>query len=241
MATALITGAASLLGEGIAKALARDGWNLMLTDIDTAGAEKVASLLPKDRVAGISKMDVADYDMVKSVVDKAAADHGGLQGLVNVAGGLRGRGSQRKPLAEMPPEEWNRIIDVNLKGMLRVVHCTLPLMKAQGDGTIVSIAASRGLRGGAGAAHYSAAKAGIILFTQTMVLECAEHGVRINSIAPGNADARWKGADDGASPAPLGRPTSETDVGNAVAWLMSPEAEHVTGACIDVSGGTTLH
>ena len=105
----------------------------------------------------------------------------------------------------------------------------------------MSIAASRGLRGGPGAAHYSAAKAGIILFTQTMVLECAEYGIRINSIAPGNADARWKGPDDGATTAPLGRPTSEDDVGGAVRWLLSAEASHVTGACLDISGGTTLH
>jgi 3-oxoacyl-[acyl-carrier protein] reductase len=114
-------------------------------------------------------------------------------------------------------------------------------MKTQQKGAIVSIAASRGLRGGVGASHYSAAKAGIILFTQTMVLECADYGVRINSIAPGNADARWKTADDGASKAPLGRPTSGNDIAKAVAWLLSDDAAHVTGACIDISGGTTLH
>ena len=74
-----------------------------------------------------------------------------------------------------------------------------------------------------------------------MVLECAEYGVRINTIAPGNADARWKSADDGSTPAPLGRPTSAQDIGKAVAWLVSDDAAHVTGACIDVSGGTTLH
>jgi NAD(P)-dependent dehydrogenase (short-subunit alcohol dehydrogenase family) len=74
-----------------------------------------------------------------------------------------------------------------------------------------------------------------------MVLECAEYGVRINSIAPGNADARWKHSDDGSTPAPLGRPTSAEDIGKAVAWLVSDDAAHVTGACIDVSGGTTLY
>ena len=125
--------------------------------------------------------------------------------------------------------------------MLNTVYAVLPVMQAQGAGSIVSIAASRGLRGGPGAAHYSAAKAGIILFTQTMVLECAEYGVRINTIAPGNADARWKTTDMGATPAPLGRPTSAEDVGNAAAFLLSDDAAHVTGACLDVSGGTTLH
>jgi len=241
MATALMTGAASLIGEGIARALARDGWALALTDIDTKGAEAVAGRIAGNARVEVSEMDVTEYGRVSEVVGETARTFGSIDALVNCAGGLRGLGITRKPVADMPPDDWRRIIDTNLKGMLNTVHCTLPVMKAQGSGAIVSIAASRGLRGGAGAAHYSAAKAGIILFTQTMVLECAGYGVRINSIAPGNADARWKGPDDGATVAPLGRPTSEDDVGGAVRWLLSPEASHVTGACIDISGGTTLH
>ena len=170
-----------------------------------------------------------------------AAKFGGIDALVNCAGGLRGLGIKRRPLHEIPPGDWRRIIDVNLKGMMNAVHAVLPVMKKQGSGVIVSIAASRGLRGGVGASHYSAAKAGVIVFAQTMVLECAGYGIRINTIAPGNADARWKGEDDGATVAPLGRPTSAGDIAKAVAWLVSDDASHVTGACIDVSGGTTLH
>jgi NAD(P)-dependent dehydrogenase (short-subunit alcohol dehydrogenase family) len=241
MGTALITGAASLIGEGIARALAGDGWNLALTDINVAGAEAVAGRLNASTRVEVSGMDVTDHGQVKTVVGETARAFGSIDALVNCAGGLRGLGITRKAVADIPPEDWRRIIDTNLKGMLNAVHCTLPVMKAQGAGAIVSIAASRGLRGGPGAAHYSAAKAGIILFTQTMVLECAEYGIRINSIAPGNADARWKGPDDGATTAPLGRPTSEDDVGGAVRWLLSAEASHVTGACLDISGGTTLH
>ena len=186
-------------------------------------------------------MDVMDHARVRTVVRQTVDRFGAIDALVNCAGGLRGLGIKRKPLAEIPPEEWRRIIEVNLKGVLNTVHAVLPVMKAQGHGTIVSIAASRGLRGGASASHYSAAKAGIILFTQTMVLECAGYGVRINSIVPGNAEARWKATDDGTTPAPLGRPTSAEDMGKAVAWLISDDAAHVTGACIDISGGTTLH
>ena len=241
MATALITGAASLIGEGIAKALVRDGWDLALTDINTQGAEHVAAGLSGNVRVEVAAMDVTDHAGVKEVVGRTVRDFGAIDALVNCAGGLRGLGIGRKPLAEIPPEDWQRIIDTNLKGMLNSVHAVLPVMRDQGGGAIVSIAASRGLRGGPGASHYSAAKAGIILFTQTMVLECAGYGVRINSIAPGNADARWKSVDDGATEAPLGRPTSEQDVGGAVRWLLSAEAAHVTGACIDISGGTTLH
>ena len=241
MATAFITGAASLMGEGIAHALAAHGWDLVLTDIDESRLQSVADELPQVYHLETARLDVTDRAQVRAVVRDVAARRGSIDALVNCAGGLRGLGLKPKPLAELPPEEWRRVIDVNLKGTLNVVHAVLPVMKAQKRGAIVSIAASRGLRGGRNAAHYSAAKAGIIVFTQTMVLECAQYGVRINSIAPGNADARWKQSEEGSTAAPLGRPTSAEDIGKAVAWLVSDEAAHVTGACIDVSGGTTLH
>jgi NAD(P)-dependent dehydrogenase (short-subunit alcohol dehydrogenase family) len=241
MATALITGAASLMGEGIARCLTARGWDLVLTDINEAGLRSVANNLPKVDRLETALMDVTDRAHVSAVVQEAAARCGAIDSLVNCAGGLRGLGLKPKPLAETPPEEWRRVINVNLKGTLNVVHAILPVMKRQRHGAIVLMAASRGLRGGKNAAHYSAAKAGLIVFAQTMVLECAEYGVRINTIAPGNADARWKSPDDGSTPAPLGRPTSAEDIGKAVAWLLSEDAAHVTGACIDVSGGTTLH
>ena len=202
MGTALITGAASLMGEGIARALAKDGWDLALTDINVSGAEEVAASVADNIRADVTEMDVTDPDRVREVIGQTVKVFGAVDALVNCAGGLRGLGIDRKPLAEIPPGDWRRIIDTNLKGVLNCVHGALAVMKEQGGGAIVSIAASRGLRGGVGAAHYSAAKAGIILFTQTMVLECADYGVRINSIAPGNADARWKGAGDGSTPGP---------------------------------------
>ena len=241
MGTVLITGAASLMGEGIAKALAGHGWDLALTDIDTGGAETVAAELPGNVRRKVTEMDVTDIARVRQVVKDTAAEFGSIDALVNCAGGLRGLGITPKPLAEIPPEDWHRIVNTNLKGVLNTVHSVFSVMRDQGAGSIVSIAASRGLRGGFGASHYSAAKAGIILFTQTMVLECAEYGVRINTIAPGNADARWKTGEHEGTAAPLGRSTSEKDIGGAVAWLLSEDASHVTGACIDISGGTTLH
>lgn len=169
MPTALITGAASLIGEGIARALAGQGWGLALTDIDTDGVKKVADSLPDNIFVSVSAMDVTDLAQIKAVMSQVASEQGGIQALVNVAGGLRGLGIPRRPLAEVPPEEWRKIIDVNLKGTMNSIWNVLPIMKAQGTGAIVSITASRGLRGGPMASHYSAAKAGIILFTQTMI------------------------------------------------------------------------
>jgi NAD(P)-dependent dehydrogenase (short-subunit alcohol dehydrogenase family) len=140
MGTALITGAASLIGEGIARALAGDGWNLALTDINVAGAEAVAGRLNASTRVEVSGMDVTDHGQVKTVVGETARAFGSIDALVNCAGGLRGLGITRKAVADIPPEDWRRIIDTNLKGMLNAVHCTLPVMKAQGAGAIVSIA-----------------------------------------------------------------------------------------------------
>jgi len=97
------------------------------------------------------------------------------------------------------------------------------------------------LRGGAQASIYSAAKAAIIVFSQALAQEVGPHGIRVNTIAPGDAEARWKTSDPDAARSPLGRATSGDDVGRAVAFLLSEDAAHITGSCLDVSGGTMLH
>jgi NAD(P)-dependent dehydrogenase (short-subunit alcohol dehydrogenase family) len=130
---------------------------------------------------------------------------------------------------------------VNFQSVLHCTHAVLPGMIAAKRGAIVSIAASRGLRGGPQASIYSAAKAAIIVFSQSLAQEVGPLGIRVNTIAPGNAEARWKTADPEAAHSPLRRPTSADDVGKAVAFLVSEDASHITGSCLDVSGGSTLH
>jgi NAD(P)-dependent dehydrogenase (short-subunit alcohol dehydrogenase family) len=240
MPLALITGGASLICEGAAQCLARDGWDLAITDINLDGARAVAG-----RVHGAGRieahaLDARDIGAVETLVRDLVERYGTIGGLVNAAGGARGIGFQRKPFAETSQGEWESLLNSNLNTVLNVTRTVLPLMIEAQRGAIVSIAASRGLRGGPGASIYSAAKAGIIVFTQAVAQEVGKHGVRINSIAPGNADARWKkGGADARSP--LGRNTNAQDVGDAVAFLLSDRAQHITGACLDVSGGTALH
>lgn len=236
MPVALITGARSLIGQGIAAALSDEGWRLWVTDKDLEGAEAVARKLD----ATARRMDVTNGDEVRSVVDEILAREGALDGLVNVAGGLRGLGIGKKPFVDSTPDEWQKIIEVNLYGTLSVCRAVLPAMVRQKSGVIASISSSRGLRGGAETSVYSAAKAAIILFTQTMAQDCAEHGIRINAVAPGTALASWKSPTEGTLP-PLGGAATGSDIGNAVAFLFSPKARHITGTCIDVSGGAMLH
>src|SRR5215217_7587899 len=112
----------------------------------------------------------------------------------------------------MTPEVWTRILHVNLQSVLHCTHAVLPAMIKAKRGAIVSIAASRGLRGGPQASIYSAAKAAIIVFSQSIAQEVGAHGIRVNTIAPGNAQARWKKPEHESEQSPLGRSTSGDDV-----------------------------
>lgn len=240
MPLALITGGASLICEGVALSLARDGWDLAITDLNLEGAKAVAARVPKSVSAETHALDARKIGDVEALVSDLIQRHGAINGLVNGAGGARGIGFQRKPFVETSQDEWESLLNSNLNTVLNVTRTVLPGMIAAKRGAIVSIAASRGLRGGPGASIYSAAKAGIIVFTQAIAQEVGKHGVRVNSIAPGNAEARWKN-DDADARSPLGRNTNAQDVGDAVAFLLSDRAQHMTGACLDISGGTALH
>jgi len=237
MPLALVTGGGSAIGEGITRCLAGRGWTVAVTDINLDLARQVAAAGAPHAQA--LQLDATDGTRVKETVAQLMAAHGRIDALVNVAGGMRGLGIPKTDFADMTPQLWTRILDVNLQSVLHCAHAVLPGMIAARRGAIVSIAASRGLRGGAQASIYSAAKAAIIVFSQSLAQEVGPLGIRVNTIAPGNAQARWKKSETNDSP--LGRPTSADDVGKAVAFLLSEDASHITGSCLDVSGGTTLH
>ncbi len=244
MSVAMITGGGSWMSLWAARRLMEDGWQVELFDIDADAMAKVMADLGKSNQANSHELDVTRIDNVRAAVAGIVERYGSLDALVNVAGITNWAAGGRKDFLDTSPDEWDRLLAGNLKGMLNCCHSVIPQMRKQKGGSIVSMAASRGLRGGPGAAVYSTAKAAIILFTQMVSTELGPYGIRVNSIAPGNTDSRWKAelperSSDQASP--LGRATSPEDVGNAIAFLVSDRASHITGTCMDVSGGTTLH
>jgi 2-hydroxycyclohexanecarboxyl-CoA dehydrogenase len=236
MPLTLVTGGGSAIGEGITRCLVERGWTVAVTDINLDLARRSAAAAG---AALVLPLDATDGTQVRHTVQQLIAGHGNIDALVNVAGGMRGLGIPKTDFADMTPALWTRILDTNLHSVLHCCHAVLPSMIAARRGGIVSIAASRGLRGGPKASIYSAAKAAIIVFSQSLAQEVGPLGIRVNTIAPGNAQARWKTSAESASP--LGRATSAADVGKAVAFLLSDDASHITGSCLDVSGGTTLH
>jgi NAD(P)-dependent dehydrogenase (short-subunit alcohol dehydrogenase family) len=241
MPLALLTGGGSLLGEGITRALTRDGWTVAVTDLKAELANKAAAEAGNGRALA-SVLDVNDPAAIKATISGLLGKHGRIDALVNAAGGGRGIGVPKMDFVDSTPDIWRKMLETNFESVLRCSHAVLPSMIGAGGGSIVSIAAARGLKGGPQAALYSAAKAAIIVFSQSLAQEVGKYNVRVNSGCPGNAEARWKKAPDlEATRSPLGRATTGDDVGNIVAFLCSDRALHVTGSCYDVSGGTALH
>ncbi|WP_104177348.1 SDR family NAD(P)-dependent oxidoreductase [Cryobacterium sp. Y50] len=179
---AVITGAASGIGQAIAALYATEGATLALLDLSR---ERLSASVALCEQAGATvsahAVDVTDSDAVRQVMNAVVARHGGINILVNSAGVL-----DETPLLEMSEETFDRTIAVDLKGIFTACRWAAPEMVAAGTGgRIINIASQLGLKGGIGLAHYAAAKAGVIGFTKSLALELAPHGVLANVIAPG--------------------------------------------------------
>lgn len=256
---ALLTGGGGYIGGGIAKALADDGWRLVIVDINVAATDKIAAAIGPaviDRLA----CDIRDHDQVHALVAGVIARHGVLGGLVTAAGSTPAIGP-RAPFWETELENWTLTVTTFLHGALNFCHAVLPHMRDNRRGAIVNVASGAGLPGGPPITRqqqadvYGATKAGIIAFTKSIALEHAADGIRANCIAPGRSGSSGRTAEEmmrraaqedarlaGSSRmSPLGRFGRAEDMGQAVAFLMSERASYITGSCLDVSGGMRLH
>ncbi len=242
MPVAMITGGASWFSRETTRLLLAEGWRVVLGEINETNLAEVLGEIGDARVTG-GKLDVTDLAMVKSFADKIFRDFGSIDALVNIAGGTNYLGMPRLPFHETKPENWDLVLRPNLYGTLNCCHAVLPHMIAGKRGSIVNISSGMGLRGSARMTTYSAAKAAIIGFTRALCQEVGQYNVRVNSIAPGSAESRWQPdvSKGGERLPPIGSRTSARDVANAIAFLISDKASHMTGACLDISGGTSLH
>ena len=231
--TAIVTGAAQGLGEAIARALHAREAEVVLADVNVDAAERVAASLGGR--ARASWVDVRDRGAIERVLDEA----GGVDILVNNAALTVSRS-----LWEIGQEEWDDVLDVNLRGVFFGCQLAGPRMRERGWGRIVNLASLAGQQGGAVAgAHYAASKAGIIVLTKIVAAELAPHGVTCNAIAP--AAVRTPVMD--GMPAdrleavrariPVGRFGEPAEVAALAAFLVSDEAGYITGATYDANGG----
>jgi 2-hydroxycyclohexanecarboxyl-CoA dehydrogenase len=243
--TALITGAGRGIGRAIAEVLAAEGATVVATDVDGASAVETAAALggPGGRALGLA-VDVASRDSVDAMVAAVREHHGRIDVLVNNAGW-----DKVGPFVDSDPADWDRIIAINLYGVLHTCHAVLPLMAAQGSGRVVNLASDAGRVGSSGEAVYSAAKGGVIAFTKAVAREMARHQVNANAVCPGPTDTALFASMGGDNPKlrealtkaiPFRRLAQPADLANVVAFLASDEASYVTGQTVSVSGGLTM-
>jgi len=237
----VVTGGASGIGLAVAERLAMAGCSVVILDIDEpAGMRAAAVIQGRGRQAVFMRVDVTQEGAVREAFDKIVSEHGRVDVLVSVAGGSL----YRHQIEEFPLDQWRAVIDVNLTSTFLCCRAVAALMKKQRSGAVVNISSDIGFSGDAGRSAYAAAKAGVIGFTRTLALELAPFGARANAVAPGriatprvraaSTDADWEAA---ARRIPLGRAGQPEDVAEAVAFLASDVARHMTGQTLHVNGG----
>jgi NAD(P)-dependent dehydrogenase (short-subunit alcohol dehydrogenase family) len=252
----IVTGAARGLGERIAARLVAEGGDVAVVDVDDeleATADRLRSSVPGAQVLPV-RCDVSDEAEVDTAVALVREQLGGIHLLVNDAG----VGGGSTPVVETELGEFRRVIEVNLIGSFLMARaCARAMVGAGGGGSIVNVGSIYGQQGVANAAAYCASKGGVALLTHSLALELAPHGVRVNTVAPGNMltdmhldDLRGTAAALGVpleteiervrATIPLARHGDGDDVAGAVAWLASPDAAYVTGQTIGVNGGVVL-
>jgi NAD(P)-dependent dehydrogenase (short-subunit alcohol dehydrogenase family) len=242
---ALITGAASGIGAACALRFAEEGAALVGFDLNRADGGDWEAGAAAAEGALFETGDVRDEERLAVVVAAAVAKFGRIDVLVNSAG-VGGGG----PIHTLAAEDWDRVVDINLKGTYLVSRHVLPTMLSQGSGSIVNIASVEGIEGFAGGSSYNASKGGVVLLTRNMAIDYARKGIRVNTICPGFVDtpllrsifdleimAEVKAEIVQAHQ--LGRFGQPLEIANAALFLASDEASFVTGVALPVDGGYT--
>ena len=238
--TAIVTGGSLGIGSAIAVQLGRAGANVALNYRKHADeAQQVARMVDEAGGAGIAvQADVSSFDDAQSMAAQVMEKFGGLDILVNNAGVNRDR-----TIWKMSEEEWDTVININLKGYFNYIRAAAPIFKEQKAGKIVNVTSINGLRGKFGQSNYSASKAGIIGLTKAVAKELGAFNVNVNAVAPGLIETEMmkkapeKVKEMALAEIVLGRLGRPEEVADVVVFLCSELSRHVTGEVINVSGG----
>lgn len=244
--TAIITGAARGIGEGIAIKFAEHGCHVAFTYVSDSSAEKASALEQKLTAMGVKakayQSNAGDYAACEALVNDVIKDFGQIDICVNNAGI-----SKDNLLLRMTPEQWNEVIQVNLNSVFNMTKQVIkPMMKAR-SGSIINMSSVIGEMGNAGQSSYAASKAGVIGFTKSVAKELGSRNIRCNAIAPGFVETDMTsylkdgdGADKYKAGIPLGRFGTAEDIANVTLFLASDMGSYITGQTISACGGLNI-
>lgn len=243
--TALVTGAGSGFGRGIAETFAREGAKVALLDIDLAAAEAAAQDIgaPAIAIAG----DVSQAEQVAAAVARTRAGFGGLDIVVNNAGWTTPNG----PLLATDEAAFRRIYEVNVLSIFHMTHAVVPYWRERGQGVMINVGSTAGIRPRPGLTWYNSSKGAVNTMTRSLAAELAPDGIRVNGIAPVMGETgmlgQFMGCEDTRenrarfiATIPLGRLSTPRDIANAALYLASDEADFITGVILEVDGGRTI-
>jgi 3-oxoacyl-[acyl-carrier protein] reductase len=240
--TALVTGASRGIGRAIAARLARDGANVVGVDIDLDLMDATAELVRAEQVGFLAvRANVVEPDQMKDAVGQAVDEFGSIDIMVNNAGITRDN-----LLIRMKEQDWDAVIDINLKGVFNCIKAAARPMMKQREGRIINIASVVGIIGNAGQANYSASKGGVIALTKTSARELAARGVAVNAVAPGfietpmTEELSEEAREASLEQIPFRRYGTPEDVAAVVSFLAGPDASYMTGQVLCVDGGMVM-
>jgi 2-hydroxycyclohexanecarboxyl-CoA dehydrogenase len=244
--TALVTGAAAGIGKACSLRLARDGFAVGVLDLNLEGCEAVvAEIKAAGGKAVALKASIADRGQVTAAVEKLRAQFGPVTIVINNAGI-----SNFVPFEQLVDEDWDKMLEINVKGTFIVTQVVLPDMKAAGWGRVVNISSSSAQSGSAEQVHYSASKGAVVSMTRSLAQALGPMGITVNNIPPGsimntimseaNRDRFPLSLEQLAKTLPVRRLGKPEDIANACAWLISEDSGYVTGQTIGVNGGRVV-
>ena len=245
---ALVTASASGIGKATAEILAREGAHLVAADLNPDSLSDLSkSIKAEGGIITTNEVNVLEEEPVKNLVDSVIANLGKIDILVNAVGGSTIIQNSSASVDNLAFDDWNKVLDFNLRGTFLCTHEVIKHMKRQGNGKIVNISSDAAHSLGEPSSAYVAAKAGIMAFTKKVAKESGPYGVTCNAIAPGmtlseRIQPRWEGRSEKQrqiiiDQIPLGRLSKPEDQAKVIAFLASEDANYVTGVTIDTSGG----
>jgi len=246
--TAMVTGGAQGIGKAISRVLARQGAHVAIADLNGAIATETADLIQTEGGKAMAvETDITDIEKVKQAVAAVTAHAGAVDILVNNAGWDR-----MLPFVKTTPDFWNKVIDINYKGVLNCVYAVLPDMIEKNQGKIINIGSDAARVGSMGEAVYAGAKGAVISFSKSLAREVARHQITVNVLCPGPTKTpltdQMQAESEFAKKVlskmdkiiPLNRMGTPAEIASAVVFLASDEANFITGQTLSVSGGLTM-